>query len=730
MNVLLIGGASKVMDTMIDKLNKSNHRIYLLTGQKGKDKERGISRKRVFEKYDFLYDSESVKDVMESVRPEIVLFMGAYDTNFEWKHHGRTESVRYTSSLINILSAYSMLGGGRFVYLSSQEVFSNSYANDIPETEKVSPKGFKALAVAQGEELCGNYRNMQDVDTVVLRLDQVYSVPQKGQEESNPCYRMCLEALKRGSISANGRNSFSMLYVNDAVELIYKVMTAEQVGQPCYHISSMEEINEMEFAQIIIEKMGAGITITDQSVGEKYRHILDGRNYQNEFGQRIFTHYPEGVGEVAAYMKRYSDSFLKSEDAGGGWGGRLLHGTKVAAKSLLPLLENLICFVILYILYDRAAGSQYFGRLDFYLLYVLLFAAIYGQQEAIFSALLASVGYCFRQTDGHIQFEILLDYNTYVWMAQLFIVGMVVGYIRDRLRHTQDDKEEELGYLYERIEDISEINDSNVRMKRNFEAQLVNHKDSLGKIYEITSSLERYETEEVLFYAAQVLGELMDSRDVALYIVANRDYARLFSATSPEARKLGNSVKYTAMGDMYHELSNGRVYINKNMEAELPLMASAVYAEDEMQLILMVWGIPWQRMTLSEANRLTVIGTLIQNASVRASRYLESLKGQRYIQGTSVLNEGAFTQLVKAFLDAKSKGLTECTLVEIVTGYQGYEQASALLESCIRQTDYMGTMEGGKLYILLSNTDLENAEGVRDRFRKLGYESLLKEVLV
>ena len=36
MNVLLIGGASKVMDVMIDKLNKSNHRIYLLPGQKRK----------------------------------------------------------------------------------------------------------------------------------------------------------------------------------------------------------------------------------------------------------------------------------------------------------------------------------------------------------------------------------------------------------------------------------------------------------------------------------------------------------------------------------------------------------------------------------------------------------------------------------------------------------------------------------------------------------------------
>lgn len=730
MNVLLIGGSSKMMDSMIDKLNKGDHRVYLLTGQKRGSKENGVSRRHVFQKYDFLYDSEGVKDIMESVKPDVVLFMGAYDTNFDWKYHGRTESVRYMSALTNILSAYAMTGEGRFIYLSSQEVFSSSYANDIPETEAVSPKGFKALAVTQGEEMCGNYRNMQGVDTVALRLDHVYGIPRKGQEEDNPCFKMCLEALKTGRVSANSRNTFSMLYVNDAVELVYKVIIAEQTGQSCYHISSMEQINEIELAEIIIEKMGAGITLADQSVGDIHRHVLDGRQYQSEYGQQIFTRYPEGAAQVVAFMKSHSDSFLKAEDVGGGWSSRLWHGTKFAVKSLLPFLENIICFVVFYILYNQASGSQYFGRLDFYLLYVLLFAAIYGQQQAIFSALLAAVGYCFRQADGHIQFEVLLDYNTYVWMAQLFIVGMVVGYIRDRLRHVQDDREEEVGYLYERIEDISEINDSNVRMKQNFEAQLVNHKDSLGKIYEITSSLEKYATEEVLFYAAQVLAELMNSRDVAVYIVANRDYARLFSSTSPEARKLGNSVRYTAMGDMYNELRNGRVYINKTMEAELPMMASAVYAEDEMQLILMVWGIPWQRMTLAEANRLTVIGTLIQNASVRASRYLESLKGQRYVPGTNVLNEEAFTVLVKAFLEAKGRGLTECTLVEVMTGYQNYEQASALLAGCIRQTDYMGTMEGGKLYVLLSNTDLENAEEVRDRFRKLGYESLLKEAVV
>ena len=136
---------------------------------------------------------------------------------------------------------------------------------------------------------------------------------------------------------------------------------------------------------------------------------------------------------------------------------------------------------------------------------------------------------------------------------------------------------------------------------------------------------------------------------------------------------------------MYDELRAGRVYVNKEMNDKFPLVASAVYAEGKMQLILMLWGIPWQRMTLAETNRLTIIGTLIQNATVRASRYLEN---------------------------------------------QSFEQASAILGDNIRTSDYMGVLKDGKLYVLLSNTDAENAEMVRERFAHSGYESLLKEAVV
>lgn len=156
MNVLLIGGGSRITDSIIDKLNKANHRIYLLTGHRDKRE----SYKHVFQRYDFPYDDDSVKDIFESVKPEMVFFLGAFDRNFDWERE-RRESVRYTTSLMNILSAYSMVGKGRFVYFSSQEVYSGSYADNIPEVEVVSPRGFKAMAVAQGEEICGNYRRIR-----------------------------------------------------------------------------------------------------------------------------------------------------------------------------------------------------------------------------------------------------------------------------------------------------------------------------------------------------------------------------------------------------------------------------------------------------------------------------------------------------------------------------------------------------------------------------------------
>lgn len=719
MVVLLVGGGSRLMDAMINKLNKCGHRVYLLTGKK----ESHFTYPRVFERYDFPYDSDSIKEIFESIRPDVTIFFGAYDTNYKWEHT-RKESVQYAADLTNILSAYSVCRKGRFIYLSSQEVYGKSYIDDILEEEASSAKNFRSMAIAQGEDICQTYKKTQDMDMAVLRIDHFYAVPKKGEKQYNPCYQMTIEALKNQKISANKRNQFSMIYLDDVVEYIYRILEADELEHMVYNISSNRVISQMDLAEMIRKYMKEKIETADATVGERFRQVLNGNRYREEFDQKIFVDYETGVKQTVEYMEKHRETYLANQKETTQRSKRIWNNIKIIAKLLVPYIENMICFIPFFMLNNRAVGSQYFDRLDFYLLYVLLFAIVYGQQQAVFSGLLATAGYCFRQMYQQSGFEVLLNYNTYVWMAQIFILGMVVGYMRDQLHFIRHEDEEEIGYLNGQIDDIADINDSNVRMKHIFETQIVNHKDSLGKIYSITSKLDQYEPEEVLFYAAQILEQLMDSKDIAIYSVANGDYARLFSFTSETAKKMGNSIHYSAMTEMYDELKEDRVFINKNMNPDYPLMANAIYSEDEMQIILMVWGIPWERMNLAEANRLRVIGYLIQNAVVRANRYLDVLREERYLEGTTILEEEAFSHLVTAFTNAKKDGLAECTLIELDVKKGKFRKKSEILEKNLRKSDYLGIMDG-RLYALLTNTNEENASYVIHRFREIGCDSTI-----
>lgn len=314
MIVFLVGGESRLMDDLITKMEKEGHKTYLLTGKRDR---RGKYR-RVFERYDFPYDSESVQEIFSNVNPDLVLFLGAYDTNYDWSD-ARKESVRYTADLTNILSAYAFKQDGRFIYLSSEAVYGRSYSSDIHETEPASAKSFQAMALLQGENICRSYRDTRGMDTRILRFDHMYGIPRKGKTDRNPCFWMTLEMLKTNQIAANSRTVFSMIYQDDAVAFAYRAMMEESPKYPLYHITSGEAITQMDLAELIRQNAD-GVEIRDDTVGEGFRLVLDGSRYQEEFDGRIFVPYEKGVKAVVTYMQKHSSLFLQRDDAGGGLG--------------------------------------------------------------------------------------------------------------------------------------------------------------------------------------------------------------------------------------------------------------------------------------------------------------------------------------------------------------------------------------------------------------------------
>ena len=401
----------------------------------------------------------------------------------------------------------------------------------------------------------------------------------------------------------------------------------------------------------------------------------------------------------------------------------MLDKWKWLITALFPFFENMVCFIPFFMMNNRTVGSQYFANLDPFLLYVLLFAIIYGQQQATFSAILAVAGYMFRQMYTRSGFEVLIDYNTYVWIAQLFILGLVVGYMRDQIRTMKLEQAELEEHLSRQIADIRDINQSNVRVKTVMEQQLVDHRDSIGKIYSITAGLEQRMPDEVIFYAVEMLEKLMQTQDVAIYNVVNKDYARIFSASSGKARSLGNSIRYKEMTEIYEDLSEQKVYINKTMDERYPLMVRAVYEGGQIQMMIMLWGLSWEKMTLGQANFLTVVSYLIQNAVLRSQRYMQALEEKRYTQGSRLLETDAFESLVQAYMDAERKNLVECVLLKVNAAQENYLECAEQMASHMRDSDYLGLMSDGSMYLLLTNTTKENADVVQERFEKLGYQT-------
>ena len=101
MNIIVVGTTGTFAEMMVDRLYKEGHRIFVLTREKG---EQHKSRK-IFEVYRFPYDNPCVKDVVDSVRPDVILYLGAFDRSYRWEN--KEEEVSYVAGLTNLLSDFT-----------------------------------------------------------------------------------------------------------------------------------------------------------------------------------------------------------------------------------------------------------------------------------------------------------------------------------------------------------------------------------------------------------------------------------------------------------------------------------------------------------------------------------------------------------------------------------------------------------------------------------------------
>ena len=705
---MIVGSNNLVARLLIDRLDKEGWRISILSPNPEDKKSRHI-----FEHYAYDYESESVSGVIESARPDVIIFLGAYDMNFIGGGQKAQEYTRrYLNGLSNLLICAGKLGVRHFLYLSSEEVFESGYVADITEDVLPSPDSYRATVIFQGETIARKYNSVSSMEVTVARLDGAYCMPSGAGECIDVCTSMCLKGMRGQTLSVNSKHIFSLLYESDVAEALYMLLSAPARQHHVYHIASGLEISETELAGLIKTSSSTPVFVEDATTGLRERKVLSGKLFSEEFGFAPRVSIAETIPKIIARMQSQLSNFEIGTGDSSKKRSFFSRFTHVAAS----YVEAVLGFAVSYLLTVLISDVSALQSINVFLLYVLLFAGFYGSTLGIVSAFLSSIGYCLLEVSTRSGLELLLDVNTYIWIAQLFIIALAVGYVRDKLSQTQQDMKEEVGFLSTRLSDISSINKSNVQIKNFFEERVVDSSESVGFIYNIVSKLDSVEDSAVLFAATDTMMQMMSTSDVAVYRVLKSGYLRIVSSTSARSRSLGKSPNFANYPDILKELTEKKIYVNRRLPH---LIGTLTDADNNVTFIVMLWDVKLDHMTQYNINLLTVVCRLIGNAVMRSVTYLDAVASRRYIDGTSILSEDAFRSLCDIYKDAMERRLSEYCLIRLEFPGSTAAECSERLKGMFRFTDYVGEVDG-KYYVLLTNTTLEESNVVQGRLAAVG----------
>ncbi len=711
-NILIIGDYNPLTNHLIEKLHTEKWHIYTLISNK-----KLLKPLHVFEQYVFDYQSDSIKEIVASCRPDVVLFSGAYDSCYHWNSENNDTALSYTADLSNILIAVSLQGVRHFVYISSEIVFEDEYIVDIKENMPVSPNSYKGMAIAQGEDLALHYGQSAQMEVTVVRLSQMYGIPKDRSGCCDIFSRMCVEAIVNVRLRINAKRVFSGLCVKDAVEALFLLIQAPERKHHLYHISSMEEVTEDKVAQVIKTHCIQDVEVVDQTVGLKQRFILSNERFRSEFPLSLNCKWEEMIPSIITYINHHKKRFLQdgeSIETNGDKSSfiRLLH-------KALPFVEGIVMFILVFLFSHGTIESRFFASIHFYLLYVLLFALMYGRQMAIFTSLLSAIGLTLSQVLHSTNVSFLIEADTYLQIVQIFLVGLSVGHLKDKFKETKDEMDEEVNFLKDQLKDISVINSSNAKIKDYYSDKLISSRESIGRIYGITSKLQKSEKGEILFAALDTIKEIMEIEGVSIYLISNKKYCRLVSSSDSKAASLGKTLLIDEYGVIFEILRSGQVYTNRTLDSSLPMMASSLFSDEgNMRIVIFLWNLPYEKMTLYYANLLTVVGALVYSVFVRDANYLDALAYRRYIPDTSILQDTAFEEMMSIYKRAEENGYAESCILFIERGNLSLKEVNDKIHPLLRETDYIGERPDGNLAILLTNTNKNESIHVKERLER------------
>ena len=229
--VLIVGSYGFFTNSLVQRLAKEGCEIYMITGKNSKLKGRGLPRHI---NYDFALDDPLIQNIIDSIGPDAMVFIGSQDTSFAWNNN--SDAAVFNAAISNVLTCASNAGVRHMVYLSSTDVYGLDYDTPVTEKNKPAPSSIRGLTLLNGEGQCKIYNDNTGLKSVILRLPMVYG-PQANTDEQLNFISNCFLFAKMGvPFECDLDMEYKTIFIGDAVDATYRAIANTSIPKGTYNV--------------------------------------------------------------------------------------------------------------------------------------------------------------------------------------------------------------------------------------------------------------------------------------------------------------------------------------------------------------------------------------------------------------------------------------------------------------------------------------------------------------
>lgn len=395
----------------------------------------------------------------------------------------------------------------------------------------------------------------------------------------------------------------------------------------------------------------------------------------------------------------------------------------ITKKMSLSILETIVVNIVIYIAFFKTQPNQeVYLQLNPHplLLLSIVMGMRYGNFLGVISATISSLFYLkvFLDVYGDITL-FFLEFSNYKYILLFYWSAITLGFFRDNKEAVIVKLSNEKQLLIEEYKKLSKNYKLSEKIQKELKKQIIVSDESILNLYEIASRLETLDEEEVYTETIGVLSKYLKARGVAIYTFNEES-----SFLRPKiyiGKGLANNRSLSIKESIgFNKVVNEKVAVRWSdvKEDGFPLMSAPIIKENKVIAVVNIEEMDFDSLSEYAFQLFKLIVDWVNKALDKAI-FVDGLKASKYIEGTKLLKNEAFSDRLKAEERRKKEFTMDyCYLKYKIRGLDIME-INSKFQSVLRTVDVIGyDIDTKTVSIILPATSEENLHLVDNRIRK------------